>query len=95
MIDSFDPKDPDEVDFFNIDFSARLPLGDAIASIVLVFVAEGDSNLQIDQFAFSGNIVSGRWRFGTKRARYLITARVATTQGRTVDLSGYVTVDDT
>jgi len=94
MIESFDPKDPDETDFFNIDFMTRLPPGDSIASIVTVFVAEGDSALLIDQFAFSGNVVSGRWRGGTLGMTYRITARVTTAQTRTVDRSGYVTIDD-
>ena len=94
-IRSFEPKDPDETDFWNIDFSDRIPPGDAIASIVAVFLAEGDAGFVIDQTAFSGNVVSGRWQGGTRNTDYMITARVATTAGRTLDKSGSVYVTDT
>ena len=95
MIQSFEPKDPQEVDFWNIDFSDRMPADDTIASIVTVFLGEGDSSMTIDQFAYSGKVVSGRWQGGTLDMSYLVTARVTTAQGRTLDKSGYVTIAQT
>lgn len=97
-IRSFAPKDPDEEDSFEIDFSDMLPPGDAIASIVTVFVDETespDTALLIDRFAFAGTSVSGWWIGGTRGATYLITARITSTQGRTLDKSGYVLIADT
>lgn len=94
MIKPFSPKDPNEVDFFNLDFTNRLPVGDSVASLVTLFVAVGDSSLVVDQAALSGNIVSGRWSGGTLGETYTITARVTTTQGRTLDLSGTVEIDE-
>jgi hypothetical protein len=95
MIQSFADKDPQEVDFFNIDFTDQIPSGDAIASIVSVFVAVGDAALLLDQFAFSGLVVSGRWRGGTLGREYTITARVITSAGRTLDKSGRVRIANT
>lgn len=95
QIDSFDDKDPEEEDFFNIDFSDRLPPSDSIASIVTVFLAAGDASMLIDQFAFSGKVVSGRWRGGRLGTRYLVTARITSVQGRKQDKSGWVLVADT
>ena len=95
MIDSFDDKDPEEIDFFNIDFADRMPASDAIASIETVFVDGDDGALAIDQFSFAGKVVSGRWQAGTSNTDYRITARVTTTQGRTLDKSGDVFVTDT
>jgi hypothetical protein len=95
IITSFDPKDPQEVDYWNIDFSDRMPADDTITSIVMVFEGEGDTQLELDQFAFLGQVVSGRWQAGTKGVTYLVTARVTTAQGRTLDKSGYVLVTDT
>lgn len=95
MIRNFEPKDPQEVDFFNIDFSDRMPASDSIASIVTVFVADPDEALLIDQFAFSGKVVSGRWQEGTSGLEYTITARVNTVEGRTLDKSGRVVIEDT
>lgn len=94
-IRSFAPKDPQEVDFWNIDFTDMMPASDSIASIVTVFVADPDDALLIDQFAFSGKVVSGRWQEGTSQLEYTITARVTTTQGRTLDKSGRVFITDT
>lgn len=95
MIEFFDDKDPDEVDFFNIDFVNEMPPDDTIESIVQVVVDGGDGQLTIDQFAFLGKVVSGRWQSGTFEATYLITARVTTVNGRTLDKSGYVTIAST
>lgn len=97
QIRSFAPKDPQEVDFWEIDFSDRMPASDSIASVVTVFVAPefGDDAFVIDQFAFSGQSVSGRWQAGTGETQYRITARVTTVQGRTLDKSGDVFVTDT
>ena len=93
---AFAPKDPEEIDFWNIDFSDRMPAADSIATIVTVFVDPiPDAALLIDQFAFSGKVVSGRWQAGTSQAEYTITARVTTTQGRALDKSGRVFVTDT
>lgn len=97
MIRSFAPKDPQEVDFWEIDFSDRMPASDSIASIVTVFIPEDfdDTTFLVDQFAFSGQSVSGRWQAGTIETTYRITARVLTVQGRTLDKSGDVFVTDT
>jgi len=97
-VKSFAPKDPDEVDFWEIDFSDRMPTSDSIASIVTVFLdlaESGDAELVIDQFAFLGKSVSGRWATGTSQTKYRITARVTTVEGRTLDKSGDVFVTDT
>ena len=94
----FAPKDPQEVDFFEIDFSDRMPTSDSITGIVTVFLDEtvsGDTTLVIDEFAFAGKSVSGRWAAGTSQVDYRITARVTTAQGRTLDKSGDVFVTDT
>lgn len=98
-IRSFAPKDPQEVDYWEIDFTDRMPTGDSIASIVTVFLATGDAinddaAMVIDQFAFAGKSVSGRWANGTGDTTYRITARVVTVQGRTLDKSGDVLVID-
>ena len=94
MIRSFAPKDPEEVDYWNIDFSDRMPETDSIASLVAAFVEPtvGDGALTVDQTAFSGKVVSGRWQGGTPDTTYWITVRVTTTQGRTLDKSGEVFV---
>jgi hypothetical protein len=97
-IRSFEPKDPEETDFWNIDFSDRMPTADTIASIVTVFIdaaASPDEALLIDEFAYSGKVVSGRWRAGTSGETYRITARVTTALGRTLDKSGEVFITDT
>jgi hypothetical protein len=94
MIREFKPKDPDEVDFFNIDFTDRMPPDDTISTVVTVFLASGDTAMTIDQFAYSGKVVSGRWQGGTRGTSYTITARITTLQGRTLDKSGLVLVAD-
>ncbi len=95
MIRSFEPKDPQEVDFWEISFSDKMPATDSIASIVTVFATGPDSALEIDDFAFEGQSVSGRWQAGTSGETYVITARITTAQGRTLDKSGSVLVIDT
>jgi hypothetical protein len=90
MLRTFDTKDPDEVDFWNIDFADMMPPTDSIATLGTVFVTGSDTALVIDQTSFSGKVVSGRWQAGTLDVTYTITARVTTTQGRTLDKSGVV-----
>lgn len=95
-IRAFEPKDADEVDFWNIDFSDRMPASDSITAIVSVtFLEAPDAALLLDQTALSGKVVSGRWQAGTRGATYVFTARVTTAQGRTLDKSGSVFVTDT
>ncbi len=93
---TFDPKDPQEIDFWNIDFSDMMPASDSIATLVSVtFLEDPDAALLLDQTAFSGKVVSGRWQAGTRSATYVFTARVTTAQGRTLNKSGSVFVTDT
>ncbi len=101
-VKQFAVKDPEEVDFWNIGFSDKMPSTDSITAIVTVFVAAapgyvldvGD-DFTIDQFAFVGQVVSGRWQGGTREIEYMITVRVMTAEGRTLDKSGRVFVTDT
>jgi hypothetical protein len=92
---AFAPKDPDEIDFWNIDFSDMMPASDSISALVTAFVTGPDGALTIDQTAFLGKVVSGRWQGGTLEQPYTITARVTTVQGRTLDKSGTVTIAQT
>ncbi len=94
---SFAPKDPDEVDYFEISFADRMPPSDTIASVLTVFLASEspDNALLIDEIAASAQSVSARWQGGTAGADYYITARVTTAQGRTLDKTGHVLVIDT
>lgn len=93
VIRPFGPKDPDEVDWINFDFSARLlSVSDTIASIVGIVIEAGDSVLTLDQFVEDAGVVSARWQAGTLGSTYTLRCRVATAGGRTWDLSGTVTI---
>lgn len=96
QIRAFDPKDPSEVDSFEIDLSDRIPATDSIATLVSVTVEDSlDAALVIDRTAFLGKAVSGWWQGGTLDVTYTITARVITVQGREFDKSGTVTIAQT
>lgn len=95
LIRWFEPKDPSEVDFWELDFSDRMPATDTITAVLTTFVTGPDESLTVDQVGFAVRSVSGRWQGGTAEQPYLITARVTTAQGRTLDKSGYVQVVDT
>lgn len=88
---TFLPKDPDEVDWINFDFSRSLDaVGDSIAEIDGIEVEEGDEALLLDLFATEDGVVSARWQGGTGETGYTVRCRVTTEAGRTWDLSGYV-----
>ncbi len=100
LIRSFAPKDPEEEDSWEIDFSDRMPPSDSIATIVDVFLGTGDginddAAMAIDRFAFSGQSVSGWFNFGTRGTTYRITARIASVEGRKLDKSGDILIADT
>jgi hypothetical protein len=91
---TFAPKDPNEVDFINFDFSKTLALvGDTIDEIDSVELENSsDAALTLDLFAHENGIVSARWRSGTEGVTYTSRVRVTTVGGRTWDLSGYVLI---
>lgn len=89
---SFAPKDPQEVDFWEIDFSDVMPSDDSVTSVLTSFVSGSDAALTVDNIGFAGKSVSGRWQGGTLDVTYTITARVTTAQGRTLDKSGLVLI---
>lgn len=95
MIRSFATKDPQEIDFWEIDFTTEMPTSDSIVSVITAFVTGPDTAFAIDNIGFAGKSVSGRWQGGTAESDYYVTARVTTAQGRTLDKTGHVLVTDT
>lgn len=88
----FAPKDPDEVDWINFDFSLSLAqVGDSIDSIDAIELDEDpDSAMTLDLFAHEDGVVSARWQGGTSGSHYVPRCRITTVAGRTWDLSGTV-----
>jgi hypothetical protein len=84
---SWDPKDPEEVLDFDLDWSARLVDGDTITSSTWIIATEPDSAL-INQSDASSATATKVWLAGgTLGATYLLTNRVVTAGGRTMDHS--------
>jgi hypothetical protein len=89
----FGPKPPEEVDFVNFDFSARLAaVGDTIATIVSVEPSGPDEAIVVDEVTNEDGIVSARWSGGTADTEYLLPCLITTVGGRTWKLTGSVAV---
>jgi hypothetical protein len=89
----FSPLDPDEVDIFTWDFTTLLaPVqGDTIASVTGVVADSGDNLLTISNVAALGTAqVVAVLSTPTLGVTYAVRARIVTTFGRTLDLTGTI-----
>jgi hypothetical protein len=83
----WDPKDPNEVLDFDIDWSPRLVTGDTIAASVWA-ISGPDGSLTEDSNAFSGTATKIWLSGGTVTAQgsyYQLRNRVTTAAGRVMD----------
>jgi len=93
---TFPPKNPNEVDWRNFDFAARLArYNDTIATATVAIEPGTDGALTIDQVANANGIVSFRWSAGTPGTLYTIRCVVTTTGGRTWEQSATVRIERT
>jgi len=81
-------KDPDEVLDYKIDWSSRLPEGDAIATSTWIVPA----GITKDSDAHDDTSTTIWLSSGTIGTKYAITNRVVTDDGRTMDQSVSITL---
>lgn len=77
----WDPKDPDEVIDYGIDFSDRLADGETIASVSWT-VPDGLTGTSEQTV---GNVVLKRLSAGTEGQTYSVTAEITTSSGQVMD----------
>lgn len=78
----FDPKDPDEVDDFAIDWTERLN-GETISTST--WTATG--GVTVDSDTFTDTVATARLSGGTLNAHAVVTNRIVTDASRTLDQS--------
>lgn len=83
MATKWDPKDPDEVLDYEIDWSARLKTGDEISSAAWL----APDGIAVDSSSHTATVVTVWLSGGTVNETYTLTSRVVTTGGRTMDHS--------
>lgn len=84
----FDPKDPNDVDDFVWDWSARLGTGETISSILFVV----PSGITKDSEANTTTTATARLSSGKVGGKYRITSRITTNLGRILDHSEEIRV---
>ena len=83
MATKWDPKDPDEVLDYELDWSARLKTGDEISSAGWL----APDGITVDSSSYTATGVTVWLSGGTVNETYTLTSRVVTTGGRTMDHS--------
>jgi hypothetical protein len=88
-ITEIDSKDPDSVEPITFDFTDRLAemAGDEIDTLVGVAIDRGDDALVLGDSELATPYVTQWLSGGTLHSRYIVRARVTTTEGRTLDMS--------
>jgi hypothetical protein len=86
----WDPKDPNEVLDYEIDWSARLKSGDTISAASWITPA----GITVDSNSFTDTTVTVWLSGGTLNDVYTITSRVVTSGGRTMDQSVQLKIKD-
>lgn len=79
-----DPKDPDETDAFFVDWSTRLTGGDTITASAWPEVDDGVT-VVLDSFDADGAFTTAWVSGGQAGQTYSLTNRISTAQGRTLD----------
>lgn len=101
---STNKKQPSESFLYDMDFTPRLQLAETISSIVSIAQQVEDPttgvrsttvDLTISAQANSTKAVQCRIASGLTGKLYLITFKVTTSAGNTVEAEGYLAVDDT
>ena len=83
MASKWDPKDPDEVLDYELDWSDRLTDGDEISSASWLT----PDGITVDSSSHTATVVTIWLSGGTTGETYTLTSRVVTTGGRTMDHS--------
>ena len=86
-----DPKDPDDIDDFTVDFAAWLAVGETIAAKEVSAITSG---VTVDSSTINGTKVTARIRGGTANTNYDIRWRITTSAGRQLDETGRIVVRD-
>lgn len=86
-------KQPAESRLYDFDFSGKMRTGATIATVVSVTVLPA-SGLDVGATAFSGQIAQVRLTVGTTGVEYLLTCKVTTSDGDTLELDGRLWVED-
>ena len=84
---SWEPKDPQEVLDYSIDWNNRISSGDALDSSAWAITTDPDSGLTIDSNTFDGAVGTATvWLSGgTLGQEYALTNTVTTSGGRTME----------
>lgn len=92
-------KQPSESRLFDFDFSGKMAEGATIATVVSVVAAPPgtveEPGLTIGSTAFSGQVAQVRISAGTDQVEYILTCKVTTNTGDTLELDGALWVEDT
>lgn len=85
------PKDPDEIIDFQVDWSARLEEGETI--VTSTWAITGSDSVLTEEDSEIDDESTVIWlSSGTLGVRYLLTNRITTSDGRTMDQSGYLKI---
>jgi hypothetical protein len=97
------PKDPDDIDDFELSFAEAMAADDAISAVLEVDVspanlgsppASNRSDVTVQAQLYSGQSATLWFAAGKPGWRYLIRALVATAGGRTLSRRAYLKVDE-
>lgn len=91
MARGWDPKDPDEVLDYELDWSTRLATGDTITASSWS-IATGDEELVIGETSFTDSTTTLWLSGGTLSTTYKVLNRVTTAQGRVHDKTTYLRI---
>ena len=90
-IAAFDPKDPNDVDFFTFDYVRLLASGETITGIAIA-VDDGDGALVVGSSSYVNTYATVQLSAGTLNVVYVVRCRATTSLGRILDLSGSVLI---
>ena len=85
-------KQPAENRLFDFDFAGKMRTGETISTVVSVVAAP--SGLTVGATAFSGQVAQVRLSGGTDQTEYILTCKVTTSAGNTLELDGLLWVED-
>lgn len=92
------PKDPDEVEFFALDFTSRLATGETIASatseIVVLKGVDAGAGSMCSTIVITAGVVKVKVSAGLDGNVYLITLAAVTSTGQTLELAGHLFVEE-
>lgn len=86
----FDPKDPSDISYLNFNWGAWLNPGAAVSAILSV--SSSPSGLTLGTATLGGNTVVVPISGGTAGTTYTVSCKITSTDGITVQRSGYLPV---